>query len=545
MRIAVLDMETDPFKYGRLPLPFACGFYDGYSYKQTWGEDCVRQMLQFLEAYKQPLVIFAHNGGKFDFWYLSHAIGEPVLFIDSRLVKATLYHHEIRDSYKILPVPLAQINKEEIDYRHLERNRREKYKEEISKYLKSDCTNLFDAVKRFVMRHGDVLTIGAASLKEMRKSYKIEHITAAQDAVYREYFHGGRCECFEVGSLRGRSPWKLYDVNSMYPYVMAEFVHPIGEADYICSDIPDAPFYLAHICARSKGALPLRTEDGLKFPHGHHEFKVTSHELRMGLQLGLVEITQVIEVHAWDEVRSFDKFVYPLDREKIAAEDRGDKAGRTIAKLTENNGYGKLATDPARYKEFRLFESVPECEAAGFQVDGELGARIIGALPVVPKARQYYNVATAASVTGGGRSILMHAAACADRPVYGDTDSLWCQSLPLALDQKKLGAWKLETECDRLYIAGKKLYAANRGDSPERSFEWRCGFYSDPKKRPRASGNSKAIKCASKGVRMKPEDIARVALGETIRVPLDAPSLRVGREAKFIARDIARRVKTE
>lgn len=537
MRIAVLDLETDPFKYGRLPLPFAAGFYDGHEYRYFWGDHCMEQLLSFLKAYSAPLIIYAHNGGKFDFWYLSHAISEPVLFIDSRLVKANLFHHEIRDSFKILPVPLAQLNKDNIDYRRMERPVREKYKEEILSYLKTDCLSLFDAVKRFIMRHGDVLTIGAAALKELRKSYKVEHITPAQDAIYRQYFHGGRCECFEVGKLRGRGPWKLYDVNSMYPYIMAEYLHPVGAADYVCSDIPDAPFFLAHICARSKGAFPFRTKDGLTFPHGHFEFWITSHELRMAQKLRLAEVTQVIEVYAWDEVRSFDKFVYPLDKEKIDAETRGDKAGRTIAKLTENNAYGKFATDPTRFKEFKLFNSVPECEAAGFKVDGELGSRIIGALPITPIPRQYYNVATGASITGAGRSIFMHAWACGDRTAYGDTDSQWCQELPLELDQKKLGAWKLETEADTLYIAGKKLYAAHRGRARVGSKKWIDGFYEDPGK------NTKPIKCASKGVRMKPEEIARVALGETLRVPIEAPSLRVGQEAKFIARDIVRRVK--
>lgn len=537
MRIAVIDLETDPFKYGRLPLPFAAGFYDGHEYRYFWGDTCIVQLLEFLRHYPSPLVIFAHNGGKFDFWYIAHEIGEPVLFIDSRLVRATLYHHEIRDSYKILPVPLAQINKDEIDYQKMERGVREKHKEEILAYLRTDCVSLFDAVKRFIMRHGDVLTIGAAALKELRKSYKVEHITPAQDQIYRQYFHGGRCECFEVGPLRGSKPWKLYDVNSMYPFTMAEYLHPVGAADYVCSDIPDSPFFLARICARSKGAFPFRTKEGLTFPHGHFEFLVTSHELRMALKLKLAEITQVIEVHAWDEVRSFDKFVYPLDKEKIEAENRGDKAGRTIAKLTENNAYGKFATDPTRFKEFKLFDSVPECEAAGFEVDGEIGERIIGALRKEPIPRQYYNVATGASITGAGRSIFMHAWASADRTSYGDTDSQWCQELPLDLHQKKLGAWKLETECDTLYVAGKKLYAAHRGRAKVGSKKWIDGFYDDPGK------NTKPIKCASKGVRMKPEDIARVALGETIRVPIEAPSLRVGQEAKFIARDIVRRIK--
>ena len=136
----------------------------------------------------------------------------------------------------------------------------------------------------------------------------------------------------------------------------------------------------------------------------------------------------------------------------------------------------------------------------------------------------YKNVAVSASVTGAGRAVWLHAFASAERPVYGDTDSLWCESLPLELDQYKLGAWKLEAEADRLYIAGKKMLAA---------WSRKTGFY-------KSTDHSTPIKTASKGVRMSPEDIARVARGEVLTVPIDAPSLRVGQEAHFIARKIAR-----
>ncbi len=524
MRIATIDLETDPFKYERQPAPFAAGFYDGERYAEFWGDDCVNQLLTFLKSYPGKLVIYAHNGGKFDFWFMAHALAEPLLFIDSRLVKAQLFQHEVRDSYKILPVPLAAIQKDEIDYKKMEYDKRERYKVEILKYLKSDCVNLFNAVERFVMQFGDVITIGSAAIKELSRDYKTPRITSTQDAIYRQFFHGGRCQVFEVGELKSKRGFKLYDVNSLYPYCMATFEHPIGPADIVCAHLPDSSFYLARICARSRGAFPLRTRNGLEFPVGHFEFHCTSHEIRMALKLGLAEITQVIEVHAWDETTTFDKFVDRFNRAKIEAELAGDILGRTNNKLIQNNCYGKFAQNPKKFRDFKLFESESEAVAAEFEVAGNLGDRIIGAKPAAINARMYRNVAVAASVTGAGRAVWMHAWASAKRPVYGDTDSLWCEDLPLDLDPVKLGAWKLEAECDTLYVAGKKMYAAKKNGR----------FYKSKDK------NKTPIKCASKGVRMKPEDIARVAKGEILHVPIDAPSLKVGREAKFIARDIAR-----
>lgn len=526
MRIATLDTETDPFKYGREPLPFACGLYDGERYWQTWGDDCIKQMCGILARYPGELTIFAHNGGKFDWCFFAHQLSEPLLFIDSRLVRAKLFQHEIRDSLKILPVPLSHIQKEEIDYKLMERHRREKHRWPITSYLKSDCVHLFNAVAAFILQFGDSLTIGSTAMREIKKHYDIEHLTPEQDTLFRPYFHGGRCECYETGVIkapRGRR-FHLYDVNSLYPHCMAAFQHPVGLPAYSTSELPEsAPFYLAHICARSQGAFPLRTKDGLSFPHGHHEFFVTSHELRTALELGLAEVTEVIECHVWEETRSFDKFVDRFVAAKIAAEERGDKMGRLFNKFVVNNGYGKFATNPERFKKYKLFDSVEECQNAGYEVDGDIGSKIVGAIPAVPKKNSYYNVATGASTTGAARSIYLRALHCAVHPVYGDTDALWCERLPLELHPTKLGAWKEEAWADTLYIARKKMYAAQQGHS----------FYKD-------ADHKEPIKCAHKGVRMKPEDIARVARGEVLEVEIEAPSMRIGRPTKFISRTIAK-----
>ncbi|MGC8541026.1 MAG: DNA polymerase [Phycisphaerae bacterium] len=540
MKIATLDMETDPFQYQRIPIPFACGFYDGETFHQTWGDQCVKQMLAFLKAYPHKLVIYAHNGGKFDYWFLAHALAEPLLFIDSRLAKAKLYHHEVRDSYKILPVALKQIQKDEIDYRFFERDKREKHKEKILEYLKSDCIYLYESVEAFVMQFGDVLTIGGAAIKDLQKDYKIKRISPEEDRIYREYFHGGRCECLEVGEIKSNKGFKLYDVNSLYPFCQSKFEHPIGSADYITDELPDNGFYLAHVCAESKGALPVRTKQGLSFPRGHIESFCTSHELRLAMKLGLAKITKVKEVYAWENTTNFERFVTRWIDYKIEREKAGDPKGRAIGKLIPNNAYGKFAQNPEKFKEYKLYDTIEACEEDGREFQGYIGERIIGSIPAKILPRMYKNVAVAASVTGAGRSIWLHALAAAQRPIYGDTDSIICEALPLKLDPFALGAWKLEAQMERVYVAGKKMYAAwtSKYNEPDHKLRtknrWVEGFYKIDK------GRRVPLKMASKGVIMPPEDVARVALGEEINVPIDAPSLRIGREAKFIARNIAR-----
>lgn len=524
-RIATIDLETDPFKAGQMVMPFAAGFYDGQTYRAFWGDDCIKQLLDYLRDYQEPLVIYAHNGGKFDYWYLAHAISEPLQFIDSRLVKARLFKHELRDSVKILPMRLADYQKDEIDYDKMKRSRREKHKREILDYLRNDCVYLFDIVAAFRERFGDCLTIGGAAMRELKKCYEIEHLTASRDAEFRPYFHGGRCQAFEIGELTG--DWKLYDVNSMYPHVMAEYQHPRGLPDYSTRTLPDRGedcFYLAQIVAESKGALPVR-DKGLHFPHGVVESFCTCHEIRAALELNLIKILEIKRVHVWQNTRNFRGFVTGFNAEKIAAEKSGDKMGRLFSKLIMNNAYGKFAQNPERFRDFKLFSSVHDCEQHGYEYAGELDAYVIGQIPARAVKHGYFNVATAASITGAARTVLMRALHAAKRPVYCDTDSIIALDADIKLDNVKLGAWKIEAKFDTIHIAGKKLYAASNGGE----------FYVTDK-----SGKRKPLKCASKGVDARPEQIAQIAQGETLTFIREAPSLRIGQSEKFITRRVAR-----
>ena len=84
-RIATIDCETDPFLYNRLPVPFIWGYYDETTYKEFTDTD---KLCDFIST--RDRIIYAHNGGKFDFHFIVNRLKTfvPMLVINGRIVKA-------------------------------------------------------------------------------------------------------------------------------------------------------------------------------------------------------------------------------------------------------------------------------------------------------------------------------------------------------------------------------------------------------------------------------------------------------------------------
>ena len=241
-RVAVIDSETDPFLFGRKPEPFMWGFYDGENYVEFWDTKtgtCTENLLDYIQSREEPLIIYAHNGGKFDFFFfMEHGVIEnPALIINGRIVKAAfLGIHEIRDSYAIIPVPLRKMvgskfgDKLDIEYEKLEKEVRHTHKEEISKYCKQDNLVLYEYVMNFRKLFGDKLTVGSAAISELEKLHPVMRQNTSHDEEFRKFYYGGRVECFEAGKIvapEGRK-FKIFDVNSMYPGAMQHYDHPLG-----------------------------------------------------------------------------------------------------------------------------------------------------------------------------------------------------------------------------------------------------------------------------------------------------------------------------
>lgn len=531
--IAVVDTETDPFSPGLVVKPFCLGFDTGDRYVDFWGDDCVEQFFTYLatltaEGYE--FVIYAHNGGKFDFYFFLDYLDpeQTPLIMGGRLVKIHFQGQEFRDSFAIIPQSLSSYQKDEIDYMNFTRDKREKHKAEILRYLRSDCRYTRELICGFHDMFGDKLTIASASLPMLNSFTGFERIKGdGFDERFRQYYYGGRNQCFETGYLRpkfGKS-FYVYDRNSMYPAVMRDDLHPVSNRPTLQTAI-DNDTDFACIEALNYGALPMRDEKGgLDFTVERGTFYATIHEIKAGLDTGTLKILRV--KHAWkfDRKATFAEFVDRFYNLRLEAKAQGDKVRDILYKFCLNSGYGKFALNPRKFKQWALtIGDIPEPQYSaenpeGWSLHSQTGDLFIWSRPS-PRRGGFYNVATAASITGAARANLLRNIALAKRPIYCDTDSIICEGFKGDLNETELGGWKLEAIGDRAAIAGKKLYTVfNESELRD---------------------TGQAIKQASKGVRLTPREIVAVCNGDEITYQNPVPTFKLDGSAEFVTRKITK-----
>lgn len=519
--IAIIDFETDPFRFDRVPQPFACGVLWRGVYADFWGPECWREAADYLLSIRVPLIVYAHNGGKFDFFFMWRILENPIRLISSRIVSARLGIHELRDSWSILPFALARYKKTKIDYALFEPEVRDAHKTEILNYLHDDCTDLMELCSAFVGRFGPRLTIGGTAMRALCEIHPQENHSESHDKTFRPFYFGGRVECFQSGIIEG--DWKIYDVNSMYPAVMANCEHPLGD-EYVSKTNAELDengwivgypgcMYFCEVSGANLGALPqrgVRALDGLRFDVEFGTFHTTSHELRAAIGLGKFSVACIHRAYLPRRRQRFVEFVDKFSAEKKSAKLAGDKIGEIFAKLILNSAYGKFGQNPEHFKEYYIsIRGVTPTPGPGWDLEESADGWTIWSQPSTEK--RYFDVAIAASVTGAARAALMLGIANATVPLYCDTDSIICQRLDgVKLDDYELGAWKLEATGTTAAIAGKKLYALFDGDEP--------------------------VKWASKGTKLAPEAIMMIADGRQALWQSDAPNFSLSGKTKFISR---------
>lgn len=574
-KIASCDCETDPFEHGLQIKPFLWGFWDGKEYREF---DETGDFVEFVSAL--PIVLYAHNGGKFDFMFLLKFLRETrAQIINGRFVSLNLGNCELRDSYSIIPEPLKNFGaKQDIEMWKLRAENRAQHMGEIKSYCEQDCKILYDAVKRYREKAGKQKTIASNALTFARKlgldPGKTNH---RFDEDFRPFYFGGRTECFQPGTHRNI---RLIDIHSAYPYAMSHN-HATGhdftwKSDFTGMSEEEMQCSFVTLECMSRGAFPKRTNDGLAFPHAYDRYHVTGWEFLTALQLGLIEDLKIETVRTTDARITFKPYVDHWYAEKKAVDKKTDPTGYTIAKIMLNSLYGKLAQNPARYKDYRIVpagtrinpvvlkevtlksgrkkwiksicefvrnKSISEvCEVCGehanehgwtleFEYEGhEIHARESlwkwkFELGEEWKAKPLYkNVATGASITGFTRAHLLRAMAAIgwNHVLYVDTDGIACgpgADLSKIPFNDELGSWELEEEGAPIgHFCGKKLYGIE---------------LSKPKK-----GNK--YKVASKGTRLTFQDIEKVARGETVRWESPSPTFKLDGSQSYIVRDIKR-----
>ena len=518
-KLTVCDSETDPFLFGRMPEPFLWGWYDGENYEQFADTG------EFVRYVRDvPQVCYCHNGGKFDFFFLADWIDhlQPITIINGRLTKFKIGECEFRDSWNILPLALRKFGeKKEIEYWKLERSVRAEHMREIEEYLYVDCFELYRAVRRYRDDYGNNLTVAGGAMKFWSKLTD----TAPPKTVrsfYQEfspYYYGGRVECLARGIIE--KPFTSYDINSAYPRAMLEphaweTIYKAGE--HIPASQAELQRSFITLRAESHGALPWRAENGsLQFPRDGavREFHVTGWEFQAARDTGTLVLDDVLAVYTFLHSIDFRPYVEHFFALKALAKETGDRLGYENAKLHLNSLYGKFGANPDKYEEFITAHPADVnvlAETRGYDLADYFGPHAIMCRPISDGRKHFYNVATAASITGFQRAQLWRAMCQCSNVLYVDTDNIKSERFGVADIGDAVGQWSLEHSCDYGAFAGKKLYATR-----STSGKWRV---------------------ASKGAKLTHDDIIEIARGGTIHYARDVPSFSIKSGTRFLARDI-------
>ncbi len=407
---------------------------------------------------------------------------------------------------------------------------------------------------------------------------------------------------YEIVDINSSFPWSMTHTHWFSDrYALIEKIN---------KEFKNECFY--EITCDSNGALPVRSKSGVNFPCiKQGEFFVVGYELFNAVKLGLVSRIKYKAIFIPEEVNDFTEYVthfYKLKKEAPTEAERDFAKlflNACYGKFAQNNRDAKdsLVTELGKVPEPRLEKASkalaltlkislalakrnkkkiitktirgitgeiidyedreyivrpktpPEncaflCNYWQHQFDDERRSLTFWGLPTEKKEgfNEFHNVATAASITALSRAKLAEAMAISKGVLYCDTDSVLAESTNRLIKGDKLGEWKLEKECDAVWIGGKKLYVAHsfqdKGEvkKPNIKFfkEVHLPQYAFHRWYLTKKDFDKSWKLASKGVRLKVEDLIAVCEGEERKYSFDAPNFSVKSKPHFTTRTVRR-----
>lgn len=269
------------------------------------------------------------------------------------------------------------------------------------------------------------------------------------NAKLRLAYHGGRTECY----IRGVNDEDLgvYDVNSLYPYVMKTKPYPNILENFVHKSSIDLEHEgIAHVQITQDANFPVigvkrLCQDGLiklMFPNGTLNAWCTYPELRELEQSSTGKILQVYEAYEWaNTCNPFNEYIDAMYKKKQEASMQ-DSPKRMLYKIMLNSTYGKFGEHGTIT--FRTYE-------------GDLC--ILETNPP-PKRAWYHSVPFAAYITAYARLHTWHIIKSLnpEKVYYTDTDCAHTSESLKHLCNEELGGLKLEQtakEHEACYIRAK------------------------------------------------------------------------------------------
>jgi len=378
-KIVAFDIETINWIE-----PYALGIYDGNNYNMFEGKECIRDFLDFYLSHKfRNTIIYAHNGGKFDFSFVFRELLEngyaknfeiTPIRVGARIVQIKISSFQLikgkdgkekrklkdnwtfRDSYAILGFSLAKLTKNfdveslkgEFDHTKINWENWQDLKLEWSPYLENDCKGLYQVLKKFeafIWQRTDVglrevMTIAQLAMRMYRKKYLKKSIPvykAAEEDIRKSHL-GGRTEVFRMYGENLR----YYDFNSLYPYVMKEYPMPVGLPlkSYAFKTIDFGVAYAKITTPKNikYPLLPFKEKGKLIFPKGSWTGWYCSPELKKAEEIGYK--IEIIYGYKFQQDHIFTEYI--TDWYNVKEDSKKDSVPYITAKLSMNSLYGKF-----------------------------------------------------------------------------------------------------------------------------------------------------------------------------------------------------------
>lgn len=385
---------------------------------------------------------------------------------------------EIRDSLKIIPLPVAEIpkaygleeSKLKIDYNEDRPIGHELTEKEIL-YIKADIIIVAKALK-FMFDNGQKkLTAASNALNDFKsrfnkKEYKrlFPKLNRINDKDIRASYKGGWTYLNPKYKNIDIKEGSVYDVNSMYPWAMKNCLLPYGEPYYFNGEYKENknyPLYVINFVAEFKlkpGKYPsIQIKNSTWYSENEYieqslaptVLTLTSVDYELFLHNYDVDIIEFIGGYMFKGMYGiFNEYIDYWYGVKSDSKMSGNKGMEKIAKLMLNSLYGKFGSRIDGYSKQPYFDY--ENNIVRYK-KGELEERNGGYLPI------------ATFITSYCRDKIIRAAnTCGERFIYADTDSVHILGTEpvegMDVDDYRLGAFKLEETFIRGKFIRQKTY---------------------------------------------------------------------------------------
>jgi DNA polymerase type B, organellar and viral len=389
------------------------------------------------------------------------------------------------------------------------------FKDESIKYCKLDCKSLHEVLtiynetvyNKFNINIHSVLTAPALALRVFKTHYMKENtiyqISGYIEKAIRLSYTGGAVDVYiphnKIGSYMSRQYRKLfaYDVNSLYPAVMANQLMPVGqpiafEGNIRAIESNAYGFFYCKITSPSFIQYPIiqrkiKTNDGWRTVAGLGTWDgwICSSEMDNAMKYGYT--FEIIKGYQFDTEKVFHEYVNTMYELRLSYPK--DHPLNLVAKLLMNSLYGKLGMKSQMTKvEIYKIESDEDkqllkelIELWGYTIKDFVLLGATQHLVIIRDAtvnlsnesESYHsvdvNIALASAITAEAR-ILMSLFKNNNNfhLYYSDTDSIVIDSpLPEALVGNKLGQVKLEYVIKKAVFLAPKVYALITEDQNE------------------------------------------------------------------------------